>query len=352
MALATSCLNNDDPYSAGFVFSKPTTVGTGIYANTQVDSISFFSYGSWSISGSDSWCKVNVTSGRAGFYAFPVLFETNTSGKGRQNIFTLSDTDHPGEASAQFFYWQYATRGDGTLGTAKDVKTITGSDGSHFEMEYDDQHRPLSLRVSKDGSTLQSITIKYDDTDSIITVSDMSKVLTASYGRDFQPNTLTGNGDTIGYRSQYYSNGYTMPASQAFNLEHRTVMGNNAYYAVLLGGQSLLPDSLHNADSLRIARTESLYDTNPMVKKYKLVYSTADNRCQSVDVNQLVFGAEYCDPYQLLSLFRYTRSTSIVSRLSGDAETIEVAAELNSDRSVNKLVVTAGGETVTYTFEY
>ena len=138
-----------------------------------------------------------------------------------------------------------------------------------------------------------------------------------------------------------------MPASYAFNFEHRRQGHPTTRYAYLLGGKSLEPDSLHCADSLRI-------DDGNGVRHLKFNYSKADNRCQSVDVNQLLFGAEGCDPYQLLSLFRFTRSTSIVSHTEGrtPADNIIVSTTLNADKSVSTMTVVRQGEEITYTLEY
>ena len=363
MALA-SCLENEDPYKAGFYFRKPTFVSNAFFANNPGDTISMLSNGNWKVtrnaSGESNWCNISTTSGKGNtIYTFPVTFEPNTTGHGRGVQFTFSDTDHPGDASANIIYWQYGTRGDGTLGNAPDVKAITGSDGSCFEFAYDALHRPLSMRVTKDEALLHSLILTYDDIDSVVTVQDKTKTLSSKFANDYQPARLIGSGDTIGYYSQYYSNGMPVSANYSFNLEHHRMRGQNSYYAFLLGGQSLMPDSLHKADSLRIAHVTTEPTT---VSKMKLDYSQYDNRCQSVDVNQLVFGAENCDPYQLLSLFRYARQTSILSGYNNDTGgKAEVTVQLNGDRSVREMTVVTeqmmlGGPaekaTVTYTFEY
>ena len=189
-------------------------------------------------------------------------------------------------------------------------------------------------------------------------VADGSKrLVSASYDRDCQPLVLTGSTDTITYETQYYSNGYPMAANYAFNLVHKTMTGQNTYYALLLGGQSLMPDSLHCADSLRIATVGT--DNVAEVNKWKLTYSQDDNRRQSVDVNQLIFGTEQCDPYQLLSLFRYTRNTSIVREMSNGDDGYEVEVELNANHSVSKMRIMRKSNGVSlpdtpleYTFEY
>ena len=110
LALTTSCLESEDPYNAGFVFMKPTTAGTGIYANNTADSLVFYSYGNWKLTNSNSdWCRINVTSGMGStLNSIPVFFNQNTTGKGRQALLTITDTDRPNEAYVNLFFWQYA----------------------------------------------------------------------------------------------------------------------------------------------------------------------------------------------------------------------------------------------------
>ena len=358
--LTTACLNTDDPYNAGFVFQKPTTVANGIYANNTADSIVFYSYGNWRLthSGSD-WCQAGYTTGPGSTVnRIPLTFQQNTTGRGREALFTITDSDHPDDAYTRLYFWQFATRGDGSMGSAADVKTITGTDGSQFSFTYDAWHRPTSLRITADGVTIRSLTLTYNDTDSTMTVLDMTKTLKGKYGRNLQPQTLVGEGDTIGYGQQYYANGMPVSENYAFNVEHRSTNGQKTIYAYLLGGQPLTPDSLHRADSLRIA--EKAIDAQQyQVTHYAMEYSVNDNRYQSVDVNQLVFGAQHCDPYQLLSLFRYARSTSILSRMkSSDGDRI-IEVQLNADHSVSKMTVRNSlngalpdDTPLVYTFEY
>ena len=363
LLLTASCLNNDDPYNAGFFFSRPTNRVTTLYANNVNDSLSFFSYGKWNVTrsatGNMDWLQLNLSKGNGNtYYTLPVTFEQNTTGSGRGVQLNFIDSEHPDDARATLLYWQFATRGDGALGSAADVKAIHGSDSSLIELAYDEQHRPTLLRMTgPDATGSRQLTLAYNDRDSIITVTDNMKVLTSVYGKDYQPQRLIGGGDTIGYYSQYYTNGIPVSATNAFNVEHHTLNGQNTYYAFLLNGQSLQPDSLHCADSLRIATANA---EGAVVSKLKLAYSKTDNRCQSVDVNQLVFGVQQCDPYQLLSLFRYARQTSILSETSdekGNGCVVEVS--LNSDRSVSSMTVKqkSGGMVLPdipleYTFDY
>lgn len=357
VALLTSCLDSGDPYNAGFVFRKPAQAVNTVYANNLVDSVILYSYGSWYVSlsgGQSGWCTLDRTEGKAEtYYSIPVRFQQNTTNDSRSAKFTFYDANHPDDAHAAVLYWQYNTRGDGTLGSAADVKAITGSDGSHFEFTYDEQHRPTSLHVTKDGIGLFSLSLRFNDADSTLTVSSGQGTLRGTYGNDYQPQKLVGENDTVGYYAQYYDGYIQAPANYAFNIEHHSYGKPTKRYALKLGGQSLLPDSLHNADSLRIA------DGTSGVLKYKLTYSSSDNRCQSVDVNQLVFGTEQCDPYQLLSLFRYARNSNIVSEVTNDGNGYKVEAVLNSNRSVHQLIVKSMRDNIvlpdiplTYTFEY
>ena len=90
------------------------------------------------------------------------------------------------------------------------------------------------------------------------------------------------------------------------------------------------------------------------MERLKLEYSQQDNRYQTVDVNQLLLGMEDCEPLQLIAMFRYCRSTSIVKRATTANGTINVSTELNADRSVRRMVVSDSrrGTEVTYNFEY
>ena len=350
----TSCLSDES--QAGFVFNELNNPVTKLYANTTTDTIGFYSYGSWSVTRNNgSWCQMATTKGVGNtIYCIPLIFEPNTTGQGRGMELHFTDTEHPGDGSATLLYWQYATRGDGSLGSAPCVKAITGTDGSRFEFAYDVLQRPMRMDIrSNENGSSRTLTFTYDGRDSLLTVVDNGKSLQSRYGRDSQPYRLIGSGDTIGYFSQFYPNGVPVSANYAFNVEHHSMMGQSVYYAYKLGGQRLDPDSLHCADSLRIARLEGGKAT---IEEQKLVYSKMDNRCQNLDVNQLVFGTALCDPYQLLSLFRYSRSTSIVSQVEGKDRHYQVQVELNDDKSVARLSVsgTVQGQPfeVAYDFEY
>lgn len=349
-ALTVSC-SSEDPYSAGFIFSRPASPVNTVYANNVIDSIIVYSYGSWTLTntgGQSGWCTPDRTQGPgATVFSIPLRFTQNTTGEPRSAQFTFYDKNHSDDAHSTLLYWQYATRGDGAMGNAPEVKTITGSDGSRFTFTYDELHRPTALHVTLNETTLHNIQLHYSDYDSTLTVTNNARTMKAHYGSDYQPLLLTGATDTIGYYSQYYNNYTQMPANHAFNIEHHSYQQPTKRYAFLMNGQSLLPDSLHNADSLRIA-------TDKLTENLKLTYSQTDNRRQTVDVNSLIFGTRECDPYQLLSLFRYARNTSVISEATGNEadDRISVTTTLNADKSISTVTVSRHGQQTVYTLEY
>ena len=193
--LTTSCLTNDDPYTAGFSFLKPTNGSGLLYANNVSDTIVMFSYGDWAANNytgyTNSFATLSVKSGHGGaYYAIPISFTQNTTGEGRMAGYTFTDTAHPGDAYSYLLYYQYATRGDGSLGSAADVRAITGSDGSLITLAYDELHRPTSLTMKKGDEVLQSLAISYNDRDSIMYVNDRGNEYQSFYYNDYQPAIL------------------------------------------------------------------------------------------------------------------------------------------------------------------
>lgn len=353
----TACLGDDDPYSAGFQFTKPSSVRTPIYANTTTDTLEMLCLGPWQITNDTpeaTWCTLDETKGRGNtIYAFGVHFEQNTTGKARLVQFTIVDTAHPSDAHASWQYLQYATRGDGSLGTAPLVKGIKSSDGWDITVGYDEKDRPIQMTVKGPDVATQRYTMDYNEQTSKLSVNTGSSTMTGTMDNGYQTERLVGGGDTLGYVSQYYSNGMQMPMAYAFNYVASSIRRTQAF-AYLFGGKSLSPDSLHTADSLIYLNRWKLEERPQTIERYKLEYSQTDNRCQTVDANQLVFGMDHCEPLQLLSMFRYCRSTSIISRATAVDGTIDVTTELNADRSVRSMVVRDSRKNteVTYKFEY
>jgi hypothetical protein len=110
-------------------------------------------------------------------------------------------------------------------------------------------------------------------------------------------------------------------------------------YGYLLGGKNLDPDSQHTADSLIYLCRWKLEAKPQTVERFKMEYGAMDNRCQTVDVNQLLLGIEECNPYQLISLFKLGRNSNIISSATSDHDEITVTTELNSNKSVSRLSV-------------
>lgn len=356
-AQLTACLSNEDPYNAGFLFSNPTNVRTFVYANGTTDSLVMECFGEWRINRDTpdaTWCTIDKMTGHgSAIYSLGVHFEQNTTEHGRLAQFTIEDIAHPDEAYASWQYLQYATRGDGSFGSAALVKGITSSDGWDVAVSYDAKCRPVELTVKGPDGYSDNYTMNYDERAGSLTVNAGNSTLTGSMDNSFQSEQLIGVSDTVGYVAQYYPNGMQISPTYAFNYVASYLKRTRAY-AYLLGGQSLVPDSLHNADSLTYYSSWKLVGKPKTVERYKLEYGTMDNRYQTVDVNQLLLGMDNCDPLQLVSLFRYCRSTSIVTRATSTDGSILVATELNSDKSVRRMVVADAikGTEVTYDFTY
>ena len=355
--LLTACLSNEDPHNAGFQFMKPTNVRTSVYANTTTDSLVMLSQGVWHISTDTPdarWCTIDKMNGNGyTIYALGVHFDQNTTGQSRLAQFTVYDTNYPDEGHASWQYQQHATRGDGSLGTAALVKGIKSSDDWEVAISYDAKCRPIQLEVKAPDGNKDQYSMTYDEVQSRLTVSNGSFVMSGDMDNGYQTERLIGATDTIGYAAQYYSNGMQMSANYAFNYMASRLNRRQAF-AYLLGGKSLEPDGLHTADSL-IYYSQWKSGSNPNVlEHYKLEYGATDNRCQTVDVNQLLLGMDKCEPLQLISMFRYCRSTSIVTRATTANGSINVTTELNADRSVHRMVVKDSRRVteVTYDFVY
>ena len=353
----TGCLENNNAYSAGFRFVKPTSGRTFLFANTTADSILMQSYGPWQIT-SDTygvdWCVFSQTRGNAaGIYSLLVRFSQNTSNSSRLAQFTVTDLNHPDEAHATWQYLQHATRGDGSLGSAALVKGITSSDGWELTFSYDTNNRPVQLRMKDPDGNNDDYRMDYNETTWRLTVTTSNGTMSGTMDNGYQTEQLIGGGDTIGYSVQYYPNGVQMPISDAFNYQ-ASRQRRTQIFAYLIGGKSLSPDSLHTADSLKYYCRWKAEAKPTIFERYKLAYGTMDNRYQNVDVNQLILGMTHCEPLQLLSMFRYTRSTSIVTKAIAADGVIDVSTELNANRSVHRMVVkdACHGTETTYDFQY
>ena len=349
-SMFVSCLNKDDSYSSGFTVYDPANRVVSFYANGSSEPIIFFSYGNWSLTKQTAaaWYDFTPSAGSGETYSMvKVTADENRTGESRYGMIRMNDTDHPGKANADILILQHATRGDGSLGSASDVKRITGSDGSEMRFAYDNLHRPTDFRLTRGSEELRHLAITYRDGDSLMMVVDGATQFSSPFGKSFQPLYMISDRDSMGYTSvnSIYITGF-------FNFEHRNaVASTNTRVSFVFRHTdfSLDPDSLHRADSLFFYKGESLQ------RKLGLTYSPHDNRCQSIDVNQLLLPLEDIDPYLLLSFYRYARNTSIISQAASPAgqtyARMEVA--LNDNRSVHELkVIREDGTEVLYTFEY
>lgn len=333
LPLLTACIG-DETERAGF-----STVATTMpYANVTNGMVAFATYGNWKItqnSGSD-WCAVTVTNGNANMiYNIPTRFAHNTTGRARTAGFTLSDTNNS-DVYVNFMLYQYATRGDGSMGNAALVRKIEGTDGSIITADYDAYYRPTALKIEKDGTELRNLAITYNDTDSTITVNSSGTTLKGKYDGAFQPGTIASPNDTVGYKNMQtlgFGN------SLAFNVEERRKGGERTIQALLLNNQNLGADSEHVADSLRYLHHYT-DGKKELLEKLKLSYSERDNRCQSLDANQLLLGINECNPYLLLSLYKYARNSKVVSEATTENDKYTVETTVNADGSINTMTVT------------
>lgn len=363
LPMLTACIDGETE-NAGF--SRVAT--TMPYANNTDGAIMFATYGNWHItqnSGND-WCHLQTMEGQANMiYQIPFTIGQNTTGAAREANFTLQDNGN-GDVKVNFIVPQHATRGDGTLGNAATVKRIEGSDGSLITADYDSQYRPTALTMEKNGTLVRSLEISYsDNADSTITVFAKratlpnGTTLTAKYGTGYQPTTLTSDTDTVGY----YDQGYIGGSATVFNVEEHFQGGEYTVQALKLTNKpdkelSFAADGTHNADSLRYRHKYA--DGNIVEAMLELHYSKRDNRRQSLDINQLLLGIEECNPYTLVSLYKFARNSSVISEAKSKELLLTVETTENADGSINTMTVTRtpleGDDrtpsSVTYTFGY
>lgn len=343
--LFAACINDNDD-NAGF----SSLTGSIGYANTTTGFVAFASFGDWHItqnSGAD-WCKLKTMSGKGNsIYYIPVTYELNRTGGRRTADFRLSDV-HSSDVYVPFSLFQYATRGDGSLGSAPLVKSINGDDGTEITLVYDNLQRPVALKMTKDDATMHDLRITYAN-DTTINVDNGSSVLRGKHDVGYQPVSLASETDTIGYFTPTRATGAI--ANGAIGLEMRRKGGERITQTLMLVNQKYGPDDEHKAEKIELTHRRA--DGTTYTEKMNLRFSVNSNRCQSVDVNQLLTGAENCNPYALLSMFRNMRNSFIISEAVTDNGKYTVETVLNGDKSVRKMTVTnKAGKKVTYTFDY
>ena len=367
------------------------------YANEYSDSLKFLSYSPWKIEqteGDEGFVTINgQTAGKGNMIvSYGVTLSENTTGKSRFATYQIVDSEDASRAKAAFRYVQFATRQDGALGNAAEVKNISGSDGSNIDITYDNCHRPLSISMSA-GDMKREITFAYDDNDNTVTATQSkyefsyadtlftynNVKLNGSYMDRFLPNVnnyiyqprmlMTLNSSetalvntfnntrnyikqTMAYQA-FSNNGIEYSFANGFMVKN--TIGNKFAQAIGVyynGKSDLNVDNIYKADSIGIERVYS--DHKHKSEIYKLSYSDISNRMTTVDANQLMEGVANCDPYLLLSFYKLARQSYVFSKAEGKkGSTYTFNTTANADGSIKTLAVTAAnGNKITYTFRY
>ncbi len=400
VALVASCEKQEPSSFYSIQVALPHTGNYPIgykYANEYSDSLKFLSYSPWKIEqteGDEGFVTINgQTAGKGNMIvSYGVTLSENTTGKSRFATYQIVDSEDASRAKAAFRYVQFATRQDGALGNAAEVKNISGSDGSNIDITYDNCHRPLSISMSA-GDMKREITFAYDDNDNTVTATqskyDFSYAdtlftynnvkLNGSYMDRFLPNvnnyiyqprmlmTLNSSetalvntfNDTRNYIKQtmayqaFSNNGIEYSFANGFMVKN--TIGNKFAQAIGVyynGKSDLNVDNIYKADSIGIERVYS--DHKHKSEIYKLSYSDISNRMTTVDANQLMEGVANCDPYLLLSFYKLARQSYVFSKAEGKkGARYTFDTKANADGSIKTLAVTdANGNKTTYTFRY
>lgn len=340
----TSCL--DSPSNDYHQITPP--MSEIAYANTRTGRLEFMSVQEWQITplASSNWLTIDKMSGPAGYYnVLHLTFEPNGTGQWRYTTFLLQDKT-AADISCNFAIYQYATRGDGSMGCAGLVKKITGTDGSEINISYGIYFTPTEITMSKNGEQLRHLTFTHGN-DSLYTIQDGSITLKSKYNNGFQPTEdFISTTDTVGIVSG--GNGSALFRPIYLNSSKKKSVGMSIDFV----NQETGVDAQRAADSVRYVYINA--DGEKEWYRFKTDCSNnIDNRYQTVDVNQLFMGIEKCDPYCLLGIFRYTRCSYIYKSMTYQDKSYTLEPTLNSDKSVKELKVTnPDGQVITYTFEY
>ena len=400
VALVASCEKQEPSSFYSIQVALPHTGNYPIgykYANEYSDSLKFLSYSPWKIEqteGDEGFVTINgQTAGKGNMIvSYGVTLSENTTGKSRFATYQIVDSEDASRAKATFRYVQFATRQDGALGNAAEVKNISGSDGSNIDITYDLRHRPLTISMSA-GDMKREITFAYDDNDNTVTATQSkyefsyadtlftynNVKLNGSYMDRFLPNvnnyiyqprmlmTLNSSetalvntfNDTRNYIKQtmayqaFSNNGIEYSFANGFMVKN--TIGNKFAQAIGVyynGKSDLNVDNIYKADSIGIERVYS--DHKHKSEIYKLSYSAISNRMTTVDANQLMEGVANCDPYLLLSFYKLARQSYVFSKAEGKkGARYTFDTKANADGSIKTLDVTdANGNKITYTFRY
>lgn len=400
VALVASCEKQEPSSFYSIQVILPSTGNYPIgykYANESSDSLKFVSYSPWKIeqtAGDEGFVTINgKTSGKQNvLVSYGVNFSENTTGKSRFATYQIVDSEDASRAKASLRYVQFATRQDGALGNAAEVKNISGSDGSNIDITYDLRHRPLSISMSA-GDMKREITFAYDDYENTVTATQSkyefsyadtlftynNVKLNGSYEDCFLPNvnsyiyqprmlmTLDSNeASLVNTFNDTRSNTKQAMAYQAFSnngIEYsfangfmvKNSIGNKFAQAIGVyynSKSNLDVDSIYKADSIGVERVYS--DNKHKSEMYKLSFSNISNRMTTVDANQLMEGVANCDPYLLLSFYKLARQSYVFAKAEGrKGARYTFDTKANADGWIKTLAVTdANGNKTTYTFSY
>lgn len=400
VALVASCEEQEPSSFYSIQVALPHTGNYPIgykYANEYSDSLKFLSYSPWKIEqteGDEGFVTINgQTSGKGNMIvSYGVTLSENTTGKSRFATYQIVDSEDASRAKASLRYVQFATRQDGALGNAAEVKNISGSDGSNIDITYDLRHRPLSISMSA-GDMKREITFAYDDYENTVTATQSkyefsyadtlftynNVKLNGSYEDCFLPNvnsyiyqprmlmTLDSNeASLVNTFNDTRSNTKQAMAYQAFSnngIEYsfangfmvKNSIGNKFAQAIGVyynSKSNLDVDSIYKADSIGVERVYS--DNKHKSEMYKLSFSNISNRMTTVDANQLMEGVANCDPYLLLSFYKLARQSYVFAKAEGrKGARYTFDTKANADGSIKTLAVTdANGNKTTYTFSY
>lgn len=400
VALVASCEEQEPSSFYSIQVALPHTGNYPIgykYANEYSDSLKFLSYSPWKIEqteGDEGFVTINgQTSGKGNMIvSYGVTLSENTTGKSRFATYQIVDSEDASRAKASLRYVQFATRQDGALGNAAEVKNISGSDGSNIDITYDNRHRPLSISMSA-GDMKREITFAYDDYENTVTATQSkyefsyadtlftynNVKLNGSYEDCFLPNvnsyiyqprllmTLNSSetalvntfNDTRNYIKQtmayqaFSNNGIEYSFANGFMVKNS--IGNKFAQAIGVyynSKSNLDVDNIYKADSIGVERVYS--DNKHKSEMYKLSFSNISNRMTTVDANQLMEGVANCDPYLLLSFYKLARQSYVFAKAEGRKGTrYTFDTKANADGSIKTLAVTdANGNKITYTFRY
>lgn len=400
VALVASCEEQEPSSFYSIQVALPHTGNYPIgykYANEYSDSLKFLSYSPWKIEqteGDEGFVTINgQTSGKGNMIvSYGVTLSENTTGKSRFATYQIVDSEDASRAKASLRYVQFATRQDGAMGNAAEVKNISGSDGSNIDITYDNRHRPLSISMSA-GDMKREITFAYDDYENTVTATQSkyefsyadtlftynNVKLNGSYEDCFLPNvnsyiyqprllmTLNSSetalvntfNDTRNYIKQtmayqtFSNNGIEYSFANGFMVKNS--IGNKFAQAIGVyynSKSNLDVDNIYKADSIGVERVYS--DNKHKSEMYKLSFSNISNRMTTVDANQLMEGVANCDPYLLLSFYKLARQSYVFAKAEGrKGARYTFDTKANADGSIKTLAVTdANGNKITYTFSY